>query len=99
MEKSPNKSTSTTTGANATAASTEKENHALKAPPSFKLNDAAQAHSYISPSDALLSPTTKKLEEMKGKRFATAGKNGGSGSGSLLRKMVKSQSEKSLSGS
>ena len=103
MEKSPNKSTITTTTTTTTAAKTEQENATLSAPPKFKLNPATQdqTHSYISPSDALLSPTTKKLEEMKGKRFANAGKNGvsGNGSGSLLRKMVKSQSGKSLGGS
>jgi len=27
---------------------------------------------YISPSDAIRSPTTKKLSEIKGKRFASA---------------------------
>jgi hypothetical protein len=29
-----------------------------------------QQQSYISPSDTIMSPTTKKLSEMKGKRFA-----------------------------
>jgi hypothetical protein len=29
-----------------------------------------QAATYISPSDAMLSPTTKKLSEIKGRRFA-----------------------------
>lgn len=32
-----------------------------------------QAATYISPSDAMLSPTTKKLSEIKGRRFAGAG--------------------------
>ncbi|ERF69332.1 hypothetical protein EPUS_04037 [Endocarpon pusillum Z07020] len=31
----------------------------------------AQPQSYISPSDTIMSPTTKKLSEMKGKRFAS----------------------------
>lgn len=33
-------------------------------------NGASQT--YISPSDAIRSPTTKKLSEIKGKRFASA---------------------------
>ncbi|KAI1617990.1 hypothetical protein EDD37DRAFT_621422 [Exophiala viscosa] len=32
----------------------------------------AQNQTYISPSDAIASPTTKKLSEIKGKRFMSA---------------------------
>jgi hypothetical protein len=32
-----------------------------------------QAATYISPSDAMLSPTSKKLSEIKGRRFAAVG--------------------------
>lgn len=32
----------------------------------------AQTTTYISPSDAVLSPATKKLSEIKGRRFASA---------------------------
>ena len=31
-----------------------------------------KSQSYVSPSDTIMSPTTKKLSEMKGKRFASA---------------------------
>ncbi len=31
----------------------------------------AQKQTYVSPSDNILSPTTKKLNELKGKRFAS----------------------------
>ncbi len=34
------------------------------------LLDRGQANTYISPSDTIMSPTTKKLSDLKGKRFA-----------------------------
>ena len=33
---------------------------------------AKQQQSYISPSDNIMSPTTKKLSEIKGRRFGAA---------------------------
>ena len=62
--------------------------------------NTATTQQYISPSDALLSPTTKKLGEIKGKRFQSAGVGMGRAGGgdSLLKRMVKSQSGRSLAG-
>ncbi|KAL8737133.1 MAG: hypothetical protein Q9181_001978 [Wetmoreana brouardii] len=37
-----------------------------------KLNDEGENHKYISPSDMIMSPATKKLEALKGKRFGKA---------------------------
>lgn len=34
--------------------------------------NSEQAATYISPSDAMLSPTSKKLSEIKGRRFGNA---------------------------
>jgi hypothetical protein len=42
---------------------------------------------YISPSDAMLSPTTKKLSEIKGRRFAGA-KTSQVGSRALFQRAV-----------
>ncbi|KAH8702522.1 hypothetical protein BGW36DRAFT_373015 [Talaromyces proteolyticus] len=40
-----------------------------------KLKDADQSQtSYVSPSDDIMSPCTKKLSDLKGKRFKSAGK-------------------------
>ena len=58
----------------------------------LKISDKQQATSYVSPSDNILSPTTKKLSEIKGKRFA-AGKPQ-----SLFAKTVSRQGMKSESG-
>jgi hypothetical protein len=35
-----------------------------------RVKDETDSQTYISPSDAIRSPTTKKLSEIKGKRFA-----------------------------
>ncbi|KAJ5191684.1 Spo12 [Penicillium cinerascens] len=37
-------------------------------------NDEKQPTAYVSPSDELMSPCTKKLSDIKGKRFKNAGK-------------------------
>ncbi len=46
---------------------------AVKGSESVRFDPAAQRYqtenTYISPSDAIRSPTTKKLSEIKGKRF------------------------------
>jgi Spo12 family len=46
-----------------------------------------QSATYISPSDAMLSPTTKKLSEIKGRRFASA-KTSQVGSRALFQRAV-----------
>ncbi|KAL8874548.1 MAG: hypothetical protein Q9174_000135 [Haloplaca sp. 1 TL-2023] len=37
-----------------------------------KLNEDGDKHKYVSPSDMILSPATKKLEALKGKRLGKA---------------------------
>ncbi len=46
----------------------------LKQPAEEKMptTQSEQAATYISPSDAMLSPTSKKLSEIKGRRFGNA---------------------------
>ncbi|KAJ5197313.1 hypothetical protein N7449_007792 [Penicillium cf. viridicatum] len=39
-----------------------------------KVTNEEQPTSYVSPSDELMSPCTKKLSDIKGKRFKNAGK-------------------------
>lgn len=37
-----------------------------------RLDEDKGKHTYVSPSDMILSPATKKLEALKGKRFGKA---------------------------
>ncbi|KGO66046.1 Spo12 [Penicillium italicum] len=39
-----------------------------------KVSSEEQPTSYVSPSDDIMSPCTKKLSDIKGKRFKNAGK-------------------------
>ncbi|KAK2766001.1 hypothetical protein FQN54_007516 [Arachnomyces sp. PD_36] len=62
-------STTSTSGAADEKAMPQKQNGFLR-PSEIQQN---QSH-YVSPSDGIMSPCTKKLSDLKGKRFRTAGK-------------------------
>ena len=70
-ELSPNTTSPTKAKTEATASADLKFR-----PESLKDENTNQQHqgkqSYISPSDTIMSPTTKKLSEIKGRRFGSA---------------------------
>jgi len=74
---SPTKSSSTLKMSDSTATS-EQPNKGLEYHRQLlqsKLEENKDQKTYISPSDTIMSPTTKKLSDLKGKRFgAGAGK-------------------------